>query len=470
MDNSTIMKLQPQNIMVEQMVLGALMNFQNAYTKVQMLTEDAFYDKRHQIIFAAIKSLRAKDKPVDLVTVMEEIERTGKVTDELRNYILEVYSSVSTSANIEEHSLVVLDRAVRRRLIEMANDLMIKAYDESTDMTVLTEDTINEMSKLSCNNIFSEITMAEATEQMLERITQAQSGVEMGVPTGFSELDSRGGFSLGDLVVIGADTSVGKSSLAWNIAVNAASKGYPIGYVTLEMSPAQLSGRAASRRSFLPAGKITNPAASGDRKLNPSEMQLLRNVAEEIKPLLIYISESSSDEQIYSQIKTWVYRHKVKGVFIDYLQILSATNNSFNTETEFLTNVSRRLKNLAKKLDIFICVLSQFSRPQGGANQLGLSRLRGSQEIASASDITILISRPEIDNTVYPRGFEDISTIGTALIDVKKGRNIGTFKFIVRYDSSTTTFSSIDGELPLAVDDPPIGTHIPTIDDIFKLQ
>lgn len=467
MNNNNTTQIPPQAPDAEVAVLGALVQFAKAYDTVPYLTTDCFFDMRHKRIFEAVRSLASQGRAIDILTVPEEMKRLQTFQDGDNMYVIELTSSVCTYANIEYHVAVLMDRMKRRAMIALAKEMLSKAYEPRADICAIAEDASIEMTNISCNDVSSSITMKEASEQMMERIMKALDGVEQGVPTGFPELDSNGGFCLGDLIVIGADTSVGKSALAWTIANNAARKGAIIGYITMEMSPAQLCGRSVAHSAVITSSRITNPATSGQLKLTSGELSLICNVTEEIKQLPILISEASSDEKVFSQIKIWAQRNKVKGVFVDYLQILATMNKKFNTETEFLTHVSRRLKQLAKELNIFICVLSQFSRPQGMSKSPDLTRLRGSQEIASAADMVMLLLRPEQDGSSYPNGFEKISTRGTALIDIKKGRNVGTGKFVVSFCGETAHFAPIIGEPPLAANDPPANTATIKIDNVF---
>ena len=345
---------------------------------------------------------------------------------------------------------------------------MNKAYDLSLDVDSITDSLLDELCKMSSSVSNSDITMHDAKKQMMERIAKAYHGEELGVPTGLREIDNAaGGFSLGDLIIIGADTSVGKSALAWSIALNAATSGSPIGFVSLEMSPAQLFGRAVARKTQICSGRITNPATHGDRMLSDSEIGMVERASDKIEQLPIYIADLRTVESICAKVKMWVLKYGIKGVFIDYLQIL-ATSGSNTNETTFLTNTARRFQQLAKEQNIFVCLLSQFSRPTSGeSNNASLKRLRGSQEIASAADMVILVSRPEQDGSAYTKPFEKISTHGTALIDIRKGRNVGTSKFVVEFDSNTTSFRSFDGHAPLAKDDPPDNTPLISYNDVF---
>lgn len=470
--NSTLpVHLPPHNTEAECAVLGALMIDQGAFQKVEYLNADAFYDPRNRKVFEAITSLISKNKPFDIVTVRNQLIANKSFDEAGSVYVLEIANCVCTSTCVEEHARIVYHLYKKRQLMTIGNELLGQAFDPMVDADTITDSLLGNLCRMSSGLANNDITMPDAKKQMMNRIKKAYLGEEMGVPTGFKELDNAsGGFSLGDLIIIGADTSVGKSALAWTIAVNAASSGSPIGFISLEMSPAQLFGRAVARRTQINSGRITNPTTHGERKLSDIEIGTIEYAAADIEGLPIYIADIRTVESICAKVKIWVMKFGIKGVFVDYMQILATAGTSVS-ETTFLTNTARRFQQLAKELNIFVCVLSQFSRPTAGeSNNASLKRLRGSQEIASAADMVILVSRPEQDGTSFPKGFEEISTHGTALIDIRKGRNVGTSKFVVKFDTNTTTFSSFDGHVPLAKDDPVCNTSFISYNDVFPRQ
>lgn len=463
------MHLPPHNVEAECSILGALLIDSTAYQKVSWLTADMFYDMRNRKVFKAITSLISQNKTVDYITLRDQLISAESFTEEEYTYVLDFASKVYTSACIEDHARIINMMYEKRQLMNVGNMLIEQALDPAIDAGAIKDKVLDNLCKMSNGLANQDISMSDAKKQMLERIRKAYFGEELGVPTGFPEIDNTaGGFSVGDLIIIGADTSVGKSALAWTIALNAASSGAHIGFISLEMSPAQLFGRAVARKTQICSGRITNPAAHGGRELTDHEIGVIERAAYKIEELPIYIADVRTIESICAKVKIWVMKYGIKGVFIDYMQILATTSTSVS-ETTFLTNTARRFQQMAKELNIFVCVLSQFSRPTAGeSNNASLKRLRGSQEIASAADMVILVSRPEQDGTSFPKGFEEISTHGTALIDIRKGRNVGTSKFVVHFDSNTTTFSSFDGHVPLAKDDPISTTPFISYNDVFS--
>ena len=442
-------KILPQSIDAERAVLGAIISFSCSDEILGVLKSETFYDPRNKEVFSVIKNLMANGRPVDLISVCEELKAEKSDVD--ATYIVELTNCVATSAGLQNHVNILLDKADRRSLISLANCIMKKAYDDAMDISDVKDESANEICQMTLGKALGDFTMRDAKEQLLERIHKAQEGVELGVPTGFPDIDRRaGGLPLGEFIVIAADTSVGKTSLAWAFAINAAEKGNPIGFISLEMAPYQLFGRAVSNASRVEASRIINPSCTEPRKLNNEELNAINSVAKTMENLPIFMADIRTVDGICAKVQQWVSRKKIKGVFIDYVQIL-ATSGRISNETSFLTNVARRFQRLAKELNIFVCVLSQLSRTSTGDFPTpSLQRIRGSQEIPSAADTVIMISRPEQDGTRYPKGFEKISTKGTALIDVQKGRNMGIFKFVAYYDAELTTFSPIIGNPPLA--------------------
>lgn len=469
MDNNYLMHLPPHNVEAECAVLGAIVIDSGAFQKVTCLTPAMFYDPRNRKVFEGIISLFSQSKPIDIITLRNQLIADKLFDEQGAMYILEVANCVCTSVNIEEYAHIVRTLYQKRNLINIGNMLMNKAYDLSEDVDRITDSLLDELCKMSSGISNNDITMRDARMQMMERIKKAYFGEELGVPTGFREIDNEaGGFSLGDLIIIGADTSVGKSALAWSIATHAAAQGNAIGFVSLEMSPAQLFGRAVAHKTGIRSGRITNPSSHGERMLSDSEVGMIERASDKVDKLPIYIANIRTAESICAKVKMWVLKYGIKGVFIDYLQILATTGNNTN-ETSFLTNTARRFQQLAKEQNIFVCLLSQLSRSTSGEpNNASLNRLRGSHEIASAADMVILVSRPEQDGSAYPKPFEEISTHGTALLDIRKGRNVGTLRFIVEFDSNTTSFRSFDGHVPLTKDDPPDTNPLISFNDVFK--
>ena len=271
-----------------------------------------------------------------------------------------------------------------------------------------------------------------------------------GIPTGFRKLDEKGGFQRSDLVVVAAEFSQGKTSLAIDFCVKAALGGHPCAFYSTEMTNEQLMARIMATQSGISSRVIMQEALT-------DEQTKVFGLAEQItRPLPIYFDDTAtiSIERIIVSIRQLVHKHHVEMVFIDYLQVLQ-TNESIGRQTEeqFFGIVARKLKNLAKELGICIVLLSQLSRDKN-TTEPTLSRLRGSGQIAEAADMVLLIYRPEMYGKKYSGNHHLVQPEGTALIRLAKGRNVGTCEFICGYNAPTTHFFEL--------------SHIPTTSSATK--
>lgn len=223
-----------------------------------------------------------------------------------------------------------------------------------------------------------------------------------------------------------------------DIAVNIAKDGVPVAVYTMEMRKAQLSTRVLAQET-----KINSRLIMGER-LNSDEVERINKTIARLRNLPVYFDESSttSINTIYFSIRTLARRMGVKMVVVDYLQILSTNQKVVNLEA-FYGEVTRRLKNLAKDLNICIVLLSQLSRGYDTAEP-SLSRLRGSGQINEAADMTFLIYRPEYYGKHYTGEFAMTDPKGTALIICAKGRNVGTYSFVCSFDAEHTHFYDIE--------------------------
>ena len=257
-----------------------------------------------------------------------------------------------------------------------------------------------------------------------------------GIPTGFRWLDAKGGLQRSDLVVIAAEFSQGKTSLAIDLCVNAARWGYPCVFYSTEMMSHQLMARIIAGHSGLSSRVILQ------EKITSSQMQYYDNSVELVRRLPIYFDDTATIniERIITSIRTMVRKRKVAVAFVDYLQVLQTNEKNRNqNEEQFFGVVTRRLKNLAKELNICIVLISQLSRDKKTVEPT-LSRVRGSGQIAEAADMVLLIYRPEQYNTHYSGNYREVCTHGTALIRLAKGRNVGTGDFICGFNPTTTHF------------------------------
>lgn len=308
---------------------------------------------------------------------------------------------------------------------------------------------LDEMYKNTSENTIS--TMNDAINGLYMQINKNCSSDNpiSGTPTGFSKFDYRsGGLQKSDLIIIAGETSMGKTSLATTIMLNAAQSGSKIAMYSMEMKKEQIAARMLSMISRVPSNEILYS------KIPDDTIRMLTNQVSTLTKLGIYFDDRSTSnlETIISSIITLKMKYDIDGAVIDYLQILNVNMKSSSKEQQ-MAEAARRFKNLAKELDIWIVALSQLNRDsQNPVPNLG--RLRDSGQIAEASDTVMFVYRPEVYNKNYPNPYQTASTDGTAMIDVAKGRNIGLLSFICGFDKKNTRFYEMK-EIPQYTEEAP---------------
>lgn len=427
----------PHDIEAEKVVLGTIMTERNALSEVRdILIPDCFYNPFHKSVYEAILRIDGRGDRPDLIAVTNEMMKSGGGD----MYQLSVISSCFTF-DVYQHAALLHDKEKRRRFIEIGNGLISRAFSESDDIV----DTLSEAED-SLKNLF------QTSKDSLSTIDEAIKGVsrqmEMnatggrpltGTPTGFPEIDGKsGGLQRSDLVIIAADTSSGKTSLSIALTMEAAKNGEGVAFYSMEMRKEQIAARMISMESGIPANEIMYS------RLLPEQFDRIDRGIGKLygKPVFFDDRSTSNIDTILASIRTMKMRYDISGAVVDYLQILSVNMRGSNTEQQ-MGEASRRLKNLAKDLDIWIVALSQLNRDS--INPVpSLARLRSSGQIAEAADIVMLIYRPEIYGRYYPDPLQNAPTQGTAMIDIAKGRNIGLARFLVRFDARTTHFMPYD--------------------------
>lgn len=437
-------KLPPQAPELEELVLGALMKESDSFSKISdLLRPEHFYKQAHQKIFKAIEMLAMDGEPTDFIMVTEKLRELGTIDDIGGAYFITMLTmKVSSSISIESHAKIVYQKFLAREAIRISSEISLMAFDDKSDISdvlVYANKEFGDISNFSSNSI---LRMYDAIEQMRNNIFVNSSdnfGLS-GFKTGFKSFDKRGGgFQKSDLIIIAAESSQGKTSLALSMADNMAKDGAKLAIYSLEMKATQLAARFTSYHTGIPANEILYSRFDNERF-----GQLDRN----IKKLLnydIYIDEKSNltIENVLNSIRGMKKNYNIDGAVIDYIQLLSTSEKGMNKEQQ-TAYIARSLKNIAKELDIFIIALSQLARDN--TNPIpSIKRLRDSGQIEEATDVCFLIYRPEqVGKTNFPEPFNEFSVEKTAMIDIAKGRNIGTFKFLAHFEETTTHFEELE--------------------------
>lgn len=428
----------PHDPDAERLVLGTIMTERRALNDVRdLLTPECFYDPFNRAIFEAILAIDARGESPDMVMVSNEMKKRDGQTDFLRI----AQTGTCHTSDIYQHAALLHDKEKRRRFIEIGMTLQARAFSESDDIVDIlaeTEDSLKSLFQSAKGNIF---TIRDAIKGVTEQMSLNASDDKplTGTPTGFSKIDSRsGGLQRSDLVVIAADTSSGKTSLAIAFTLSAAKYGHGVAFYSMEMKKEQIAARMIAIESGISASDIMYS------KLNTEQFEQIDAGIGKIYDKPVYFDDRSTSniDTILASIRTMKLKYGIAGAVVDYLQILSVNMKGSNTEQQ-MGEAARRLKNLAKELDIWIVALSQLNRDNINPVPT-LARLRASGQIAEASDVVMLIYRPELYGKYYPDPFQNADTQGTAMIDIAKGRNIGLMKFLVRFDARTTHFMEMD--------------------------
>lgn len=418
-------RVPPQAVDVEMAVLGAMLIEKDAIAKaLEVLDETAFYKPAHQQIFAAMIGLFERSEPVDLITLMEELRRRGhleKIGGEV--YLTELTTKVTSSANIEFHAHIVLEKALMRQLILSSSDVINRAYHETEDALDLldqAEQRIFQISEQRMKKSFVSMnTAVHSTMELLESIHGKHSGIT-GVPSGFTELDNlTGGFQKSDMIIVAGRPSQGKTALVLSIARNASvMHNIPIGFFSLEMSTQQLVMRLICAEARVDAHSVRTGRLPEDewRKLSTSVGRLYK------AKIFIDDTPALGILELRGKARRLKAEHNVGLIVVDYLQLMQGPKNVQSREQEIST-ISRSLKALAKEIGVPVLALSQLNRAveARGDKRPVLADLRESGAIEQDADVVLFVHRPEMYG--IEKDEDGNSTEGVSEIIIGKQRN-----------------------------------------------
>ena len=420
-------RIPPQAVDLEEVVLGALMLEKEAVNAViDILTPEVFYKEAHQLIFAAIKDLFTKSEPIDILTVTNHLKSTNDL-DAVGGayYISQLTNRVVSSANIEYHSRIILQKHIQRQLIQISSETIKDAYEDSADVFDLLDNAENKLFQISENNLRRNYDqMPDLVKLAIEDIEKAKnSGSQLrGVPSGYTELDRiTQGWQKSDLIILAARPSMGKTAFALNMARNAAVDfNKPIAFFSLEMSSVQLVTRLISSETSLTADKLRTG------RLEEYEWQQLNTKVTPLINAKIFIDDTPqlSVFDLRAKCRRLKQQHDIQMIFIDYLQLMTAKTEKNGNREQEISNISRSLKSLAKELNIAVLALSQLSRSvetRPGSKKPILSDLRESGAIEQDADMVLFIYRPEYYGLSEDE--DHSSTKGKAVVSIAKHRN-----------------------------------------------
>ena len=451
-DNS-YSRVQPQALEVERAVLGALMIDKNAFDSISnLLRADSFYDPRNQKVFLAILKLSQKNFPVDVLSVTEQLARDGNL-EEVGGpcYVTELSSRVASSANIEYHARVIAQKAVARQLIIITSNIEGRAFDETEDIDDLMQEAESRIFELSSQNLTNDYQQINSVLKVAnDEIMEAKSNLDdvTGLHTGYEVLDSYTcGWQSTDLNIIAGRPGMGKTTFALCLARFLAEEcQIPIAYFSLEMSSVQLVKRLISGISEVEGKKIKNG------QYDQAELKRIDQGIGRLWDKPFYLDETPglSIYELRTKVRMLVKEHGVKVVFIDYLQLMSASTTRYSTRQDEVSLISRSLKALAKETGITILALSQMNRSVEAREGLEgkrprLSDLRESGAIEQDADMVLFVHRPEVYGIIYDDNGKDLR--GTAEIIIGKNRNGDTGLFLLTFKKEISAFVEYAGNI-----------------------
>lgn len=397
-----------------------------------LLSAGLFHDTKNAEVFKILQKGVASGCVADNIYVATELMRNPNEKCYSGTEILDVFSEYVSDALFPQDIQLLREYAKRRRMWFVGQSLI----RVGVDMSVTPEWGVKQVEKMLSEEEGDDngpMSLKEANAVMMKRVEDNASGVsDTMLPTGFSYLDGNGGFQVDDLNVIAADSSMGKTAFAMNIATSVAGSGKPVMVYSMEMTAPQLAARINAYSAHVPSSVIQY------KRLESLQYWDLIHAVEETDKLPIYFDDNSTSsvEAIYASIRRNVRKLGIKMAIVDYLQILSAVGQ-IREQEKFLGEVSRNFKNMAKELHINITVLSQLARNNMDPRP-STSRVRASGQIVEAADNVIMIWRP----SVYGKTYKDCGAPvdGTAEIIIGKGRNIGTGSFVVHFEPMYTRF------------------------------
>jgi len=443
-------KLPPQAVELEEVVIGAMMIDKKGVDEViDILHPDVFYKDAHKHIFEAIFKLFENSEPVDLLTVSSQLKKDGKLEVSGGDYyLIQLTQKVSSSAHIEFHARIILQKYIQRSLIKISSEIIEDSYDESTDVFDLLDKAESKLYEVTQGNI------KRSSETAQSLVIQAKKRIEdisnkeglSGIPSGFEKLDQlTSGWQPSDLIIVAARPGMGKTALTLSMARNiAVGQNIPVAFFSCEMSSVQLITRLISSETGLSSEKLR----TGNLETHEWEQLNVKVKGLEKAPLFIDDTPSLSIFDLRAKARRLASQHGIKLIVIDYLQLMTAggSQKGGNREQEIST-ISRNLKALAKELNVPVIALSQLSRAvetRGGSKRPLLSDLRESGAIEQDADIVSFIYRPEYYKIDEWDDEEQTPTDGQAEFIVAKHRNGGLENIRLKFIGHLGKFDNLD--------------------------
>ncbi len=442
---ASILQGQPHSTEAERTVLGALLLDPEAIVKVSdLLVPEDFYDPTYRLVYDAIHQLYQQHEPIDFVTVTAKLADSKKIQDIGGSaFLAELATSIPTSSHIYQYGQIVKTKAVHRRLIESGQRIAGLGYEEGRPIAELLDEAEKAIFKIT-NTFIKEkfVHIREVLDARYEKFAEMHESPDgdnvKGVPTGFVALDQKlSGLQPSDLVILAARPSMGKTSLALNIAQNAAIKHHKtVGIFSLEMSKEQLVDRLFASMLGVDSWKLQRG------KLEDTDFQNMGPIMDELNKANLFIDDSvaSSMPELRAKARRLQMEHGLDLLIIDYLQLMSTGNNNYaGNRVQEISEISRSLKQIGRELRVPVLALSQLSRAveTRPGNIPALSDLRDSGSIEQDADIVLMMYREDYYE-------EDSDRPGMTDIYIRKHRNGPTGRVELHFKREQMRFYDVD--------------------------
>jgi len=437
-------KTQPNNIEAEMSLLGAILIDADSLVKIaDLVNEDDFYDPKHKRIFSAIINLYNDHDAIDVLTLSDTLRNNGNL--EMiggSSYLTELTNYVPTASHIDQYAEIVIQKALRRRLIHASKEMAELGYDETKKLNELVEEAEARLFDVSKQHVKQDIiSLEDVLAASFDRLDELHKdkGKIRGVPTGYKDLDNvLAGFQPSDLVILAARPSMGKTALALNFAHNIAiQSAQPVLIFSLEMSKEQLVDRLLSMESGVDAWALRTG------NLNDSDFEKIGHAMGTLSEAQIYIDDSPgiTISDLRTKARREAHKRPLGLIIVDYLQLMSGGSRfgGDGNRVQEISEISRGLKGVARELNVPILALSQLSRSVESRHPQipQLADLRESGSIEQDADVVAFIYREEYYNP-------DTERKKITDIFIKKHRNGPTGGVELYFDNEKQRFRPID--------------------------
>ena len=447
--NTLLGKIPPQSVELEKAVLGAILIQSDAIHDIMSIIKaESFYIPAHQTIYGTMLALAQAQKPIDAITVSEELKAKKQLEDVGGiPYLIELTELIGSASHIEYHARIVQQKYIQRELIRSSTEIQKASYDETRDVEELITFAEGEIFKISEDSVKKDLvrigSVMDKARQVIENAS-SKKGELRGVPSGFTALDRlTSGWQPSDLIIIAARPSMGKTAFVLSMARNMAVKYQKsVAFFSLEMSSLQLVNRLIAAETEISNDKLRN----GD--LTENDWKIFETKLDGLESAPLYIDDTPAISVFELRAKCRRLRSRKEGldvVIIDYLQLMTSGSDNKGSREQEVSNISRALKALAKDMNVPVIALSQLNRSvetRSNDKRPQLSDLRESGAIEQDADIVAFIHRPEYYGIKEDEDGQ--STNGLAKIIVAKHRNGAVEDVKLKFVQSLAKFQDLD--------------------------